>query len=139
MSKFNLNTIKNANKVAVSHINKAVTTTGHAIVNGVANGHTKGVEYVAIVVDRVNNNKYLVKADTAEGALAKAKEVTKTLTRASIKLVAVPVAYSAGLVWGFLTGMASTFKDAYKASDAEVAAVEAAAEKVITVVEEAIK
>ena len=137
MSKFNLQTIKNANRAAASHVSKVVSTAGHAIVNGVANGHKKGVEYVAIVTDRVNNNKYLVKSDTAEGAMAKAKEFSKTLTRASIKLVAVPVAYSAGLVWGFLTGVASTFKDAYKASDAEVEAVEKAAQEVIAVVEEA--
>lgn len=139
MSKFNLNTIKNANKAAANHINKAVATTGHAIVNGVANGHSKGVEYVAIVCDYTNNHKWLVKADTAEGAMAKAKEVAKTLTRSSIKLVAVPVAYSAGLIWGFLTGVAGTFKDAYKASDAEVAAVEKAAQEVVAIVEEATK
>lgn len=139
MSKFNLNTIKNANKVAASHVNKVVATTGHAIVNGVANGHKKGVEYVAIVNDYVNGHKWLVKADTPEGAMAKAKEISKTLARSSIKLIAVPVAYSAGLVWGFLTGVAGTFRDAYKASDAEVEAVEKAAQEIVAIVEEATK
>lgn len=139
MSKFNLQTIKNANRAAQAHVSKAVATTGHAIVNGVANGHAKGVEYVAIVTDYVNNHKWLIKADTDEGALSKAKEFSKTLTRASIKVLAVPVAYSAGLFWGFLTGVASTFKDAYKASDAEVQAVEKAAQEIIAVVEEASK
>ena len=139
MSKFNLQTIKNANKAAVSHVSKVVSTTGHAVVNGVANGHAKGVEYVAVVTDYVNNHKWLVKADTPEGAMAKAKEISKTLARSSIKLLAVPVAYSAGLAWGFLTGVCSTFKDAYKASDAEVQAVEAAAKEIMAVVEDATK
>lgn len=131
-------TVKKFNiKAFANKADKAVSTTGKAVVEGVRQGHQTGVKYVAIVIDKIDNNKFLVKGETAEGVLAKAKEITKTLIRFTLKVVAVPPAYFAGLVIGFGCGVFSTFKSAYnwgdeaKASDSQVKAVEDAATETV--------
>lgn len=118
-------------KAFANKADKAVNTTGKAVVEGVRQGHETGCRYVAIVIDKIDNNKFLVKGETAEGVLAKAKEITKTLIRFTLKVVAVPPAYLAGLVIGFGKGVFSTFKAAYnwgeseaKATDSQVKDVE---------------
>ncbi len=131
-------TVKKFNiKAFANKADKAVNTTGKAVVEGVRQGHQTGVKYVAIVVDKIDNNKFLVKGETAEGVLAKAKEITKTLIRFTLKVVAVPPAYFAGLVIGFGCGVFSTFKAAYnwgdeaKATDSQVKEVESAATETV--------
>lgn len=125
------NTVKKFNiKAFANKADKAVNTTGKAVVEGVRQGHQTGCRYVAIIVDKIDNNKFLVKGETAEGVLVQAKEITKTLIRFTLKVVAVPPAYFAGLVIGFGKGIFSTFKEAYnwgdeaKATDSQVKAVE---------------
>lgn len=132
------NTVKKFNiKAFANKADKAVNTTGKAVVEGVRQGHQTGCKYVAIVVDKIDNNKYLVKGETKEGVLAQAKEITKTLIRFTLKVVAVPPAYFAGLVIGFGKGVFSTFKAAYnwgdeaKATDSQVKAVEDAATETV--------
>lgn len=130
VKKFNIANLKAIANKAANETGKAVNTTGKAVVEGVRQGHETGCKYVAIVVDKINNNKYLVKGETKEGVLAQAKEITKTLTRFTLKVVAVPPAYFAGLVFGFGKGVFSAFKTAYnwgeeaKATDSQVKDVE---------------
>lgn len=130
VKKFNIANLKTIANKAANETEKAVNTTGKAVVEGVRQGHETGCKYVAIVTDKINNYKYLVKGETKEGVLAQAKEITKTLVRFTLKVVAVPSAYFAGLVVGFGKGVFSTFKSAYnwgeeaKATDSQVKDVE---------------
>lgn len=130
-SKENTVKVKKFNiKAFANKADKAVNTTGKAVVEGIRQGHETGCRYVAIIVDKIDNNKFLVKGETKEGVLEAAKEITKTLIRFTLKVVAVPPAYFAGLVIGFGKGVFSTFKAAYnwgeeaKATDSQVKDVE---------------
>lgn len=98
---------------AANHVQKAANTTGSAIVNSVATGHTTGCKYVAKVIDKVNAQTWLVVDETKEGALATAKAIAQKLTKATILVFAVPVAYAAGFVVGAGKGFFQVFKDAY--------------------------
>lgn len=130
VKKFNIASLKAVANKAANETNKAVSTTGKAVVEGVRQGHETGCRYVAIITDKIDNCKYLVKGETKEGVLAQAKEITKTLVRFTLKVVAVPSAYFAGLVIGFGKGVFGAFKTAYnwgeeaKATDSQVKAVE---------------
>ena len=130
VKKFNIANLKAIANKAANETEKAVATTGKAVVEGVRQGHETGCKYIAIVVDKINNNKYLVKGETKESALEKATEITKTLVRFTLKVVAVPPAYFAGLVVGLGRGVFSAFKTAYnwgeeaKATDSQVKDVE---------------
>ena len=129
VKKFNISSLK----AIANETSKAASTTGKAVVEGTRQGHETGKQYVAIVVDKINNNKYLVKGETREGVLAQAKEITKTLIRFTLKVVAVPPAYFAGLVVGFGKGVFNAFKTTYnwgeeaKATDSQVKDVESVA------------
>ena len=92
---------------------KVAATTGSAIVNSVTTGHSTGCQYVAKVIDKINNTSWLVVDESKEGVIATARAIAQKLTKATILVFAVPVAYAAGFVVGAGKGLFQVFKDAY--------------------------
>lgn len=98
---------------ATAKVNAAIVATGSTVVNATVAGHAKGKEWVAFVIDKTDNTSFLVKGDSAEGAIAIAKEVAKTTVRGLIKVIAVPVAYLSGFTYGFWKEVYETLKTSY--------------------------
>ena len=98
---------------ATAKVNAAIVATGSTVVNVTVAGHAKGKEWVAFVIDKTDNTSFLVKGDSAEGAIAIAKEVAKTTVRGLIKVIAVPVAYLSGFTYGFWKEVYETLKTSY--------------------------
>ena len=121
---------------AANHVQKAANTCGDAIVNSVATGHSTAAKYVAKVIDKINAQTWLVVDETKEGALAQAKAIAQKLTKATILVFAVPVAYAAGFVAGAGKGIFQVFKDAYSKEKATPEHLEVLEEKGTVVAQE---